>query len=153
MSELDDDEFGMLAVPLFAGARHLDAVGKEKHGVLIEAGGLPQAELNHLQRTIAVVLECGNDSQRAQANALLQHLASRCEIVIDSWGSANPSDFVRPFAESGERAAQASAGLALLYRPARFSAKIKRWIDAHYRSLPLQIWNDIYARVTGRAAR
>ncbi|RDU98731.1 hypothetical protein [Trinickia dinghuensis] len=156
MTQVDDDGFGMLGVPLSSGARHLDEVGRAKHGVLIEIAGLPQAEVNHLQRAIAVVLEAGSDAQRAEANALLQHLASRGEIVAGAWGSANPSDFTRALAEAAEaadRAAAATAALVLLYRPARFGGAVKQWIEAAYRSLPLDTWKDIYARMTARTAR
>ncbi|WP_116138425.1 hypothetical protein [Trinickia diaoshuihuensis] len=153
MNETNDDEFGMLAVPLVSGVRHLDEVGQAKHGVLIDSGSLPQAEINHLQRTIAVVLQCGDEAQRAEAHALLQHLASRSELVVGTWGSANPSDFARALRAAAQQPGVASAALALLYRPARFSRKIKQWLDAHYRQLPLEAWKEVYARVSGHTVR
>lgn len=155
MNETGEDGFGMLALPLFAAARHLEEVGQAKHGILVHADGMPQAEINHLQRTIAVVLEMGDDAQRAEANALLQHLASRGEVVARMWGSANPSDFARALRASaaGDRSAAATAQLVLLYRPSRFGRVVKQWIEARYRALPLEAWKDVHARVMSRMAR
>ncbi|MGN6232380.1 MAG: hypothetical protein ACTHNZ_14625 [Trinickia sp.] len=155
MNETGEDGFGMLALPLFAAARHLGEVGQAKHGVLVHADGLPQAEINHLQRTIAVVLEIGDDAQRAEANAVLQHLASRSEIVAGTWGSANPSEFARALRSSAvdDRGVAATARLVLLYRPSRFGRVVKQWIETRYGALPLEAWKDVHARVMARMGR
>lgn len=137
-------------------AVHLAQVGRAKHGVLVHVDGLPQSELNHLQRAIAVVLQSGGELERGEANALLQHLASRAQIVAQVWGSANPSEFARALkavSEGPARDASLLEGLALLYRPSRLAPYAKQWIDEHYRSLPVGSWNEIVARLRTRMHR
>lgn len=81
------DENLEIADPLCHGTQHIGQVGSQRQGVFINLDGIPQAEVNHLQRTIAVVLEMGNDHEKAEARALLQHLASRAELVQSEWGA------------------------------------------------------------------
>src|SRR5262249_37034527 len=136
----------VIADPLCHGTQHIGQVGGEKHGVFVHLEGLPQAEVNHLQRTIAVVLETGSDEEEAEARGLVQHLASRAELVANEWGSANPSDFADAMHQlrdgDFDQRVSAFAGLALLYRPARFAGFIGRWIDESYKSLPIRLWNQ-----------
>ncbi|SOZ17256.1 HNH endonuclease [Cupriavidus taiwanensis] len=143
----------IVADPLCHGTQHIGQVGSKRHGLMIEVGGLPQAELNHLQRTIAVVLEIGTDAEKREASTLLQHLASRGELVIKVWGSANPSDFANAMLElkdhEMEKRESAFAGLGMLYRPSRFVEYIGRWIDELYKSLPTNTWQRIHDRAVG----
>lgn len=147
------DENLAIADPLCHGTQHIGQVGSKRHGIFIYMEALPQAELNHLQRTIAVVLEIGTDSEKAEATALLQHLASRGELVAREWGSANPSDFanalLRLDSAGFEKRQSAFAGLGLLYRPVRFFEYVGRWIDELYRTLPTNTWQRIYERAVG----
>lgn len=149
------DENLAIADPLCHGTQHIGEVGRDKHGVFIHFEGLPQAEVNHLQRTLAVVLEMGTDEQKAEARALLQHLASRAELVAGAWGSANPSDFAGALLslheEDADKRMSAFASMALLYRPVRFAAHVRRWIAEHYESLPFKTWKHIGERA--RTAR
>ena len=148
-----DENLG-IADPLCHGTQHVGQVGSKRHGVFIELDGFPQAELNHLQRTIAVALEMGTTEEKSEANALLQHLASRGELVAKEWGSANPSDFANAMLqlsqEDYDKRQSALAGLTLLYRPVRFLEYIGRWIDELYKTLPTNTWQRIYERATGR---
>lgn len=149
------DENLDIADPLCHGTQHIGQVGSKRQGVFIHFAGLPQAEVNHLQRTIAVVLEMGTDAEKTEAKALLQHLASRAELVSNAWGSANPSDFgnalLRLRDEDLDKRVSAFTGMALLYRPVRFMEYIGRWIEESYKSLPIKMWGQIYERA--RAAR
>lgn len=144
-----------IADPLCHGTQHIGQVGSQKQGVFVWLEGLPQAEVNHLQRTIAVVLEMGDASEKAEARALLQHLASRAELAANAWGSANPSDFANAILqlreEDYDKRIGVFAGLALLYRPVRFVEYVGRWIEESYKTLPLKTWGMIYERV--RAVR
>jgi len=147
------DENLVIADPLCHGTQHIGQVGSKRHGIFIHVEALPQAELNHLQRTIAVVLETGTDSEKAEASALLQHLASRGELVVREWGSANPSDFanalLRLDSAGFEKRQSAFAGLGLLYRPVRFLEYVGRWAEELYRTLPTNTWQRIYERAVG----
>lgn len=144
------DENLEVADPLCHGTQHIGQIGAEKHGIFVQLEGMPQAELNHLQRTIAVVLEIGSDAEKADARALLQHLASRSQLVTSAWGSANPSDFATALhalhEEDSDKRVGAFASLALLYRPARFAQYVRRWVDETYRSLPIATWKHLYER-------
>lgn len=146
-----DENLG-IADPLCHGTQHIGQVGSQKQGVFINIDGIPQAEFNHLQRTIAVVLEIGTDQEKADARALLQHLASRSELVSAEWGSANPSDFGNALLtlrqEDFDKRQGAFTNLALLYKPVRFLEYIGRWIEENYKSLPIKTWNQIYERAT-----
>ncbi|WP_316157916.1 hypothetical protein [Cupriavidus sp. BIC8F] len=143
----------IVADPLCHGTQHIGQVGSKRHGLMIEMAGLPQAELNHLQRTIAVALEIGTEEEKREASALLQHLASRGELVVKVWGSANPSDFANAMLElkdhEMEKRESAFTGLGLLYRPSRFVEYIGRWVDELYKSLPTNTWQRIYDRAVG----
>jgi intracellular multiplication protein IcmJ len=148
------DENLAIADPLCHGTQHIGQVGSQRQGLFVHLDGLPQSEINHLQRTIAVVLETGTDQEKAEANALLQHLASRAEIIAREWGSANPSDFANAMLrlqdEDFDNRISAFSGMALLYKPARFMEYIGRWIDESYRSLPISTWGQIYDRARAR---
>lgn len=149
------DENLAIADPLCHGTQHIGQVGSRRQGVFIHLDGIPQAEVNHLQRTIAVVLEMGSEPEKAEARALLQHLASRAEIVASEWGSANPSDFanalLRLHDDDMDKRIGVFAGMALLYRPVRFVEYVGKWIAEIYKSVPLKTWGQIYERA--RAAR
>ena len=140
----------VIADPLCHGTQHIGQVGSQKQGVFVYLEGLPQAEVNHLQRTIAVVLEIGSDEEKVEARALLQHLASRAELVASEWGSANPSDFANAMLqlrdEDYDKRVSAFSGMALLYRPVRFLEYVGRWIEEGYKSIPMKMWNQIYER-------
>jgi len=139
-----------VADPLCHGTQHVGQIGNQRHGVFIHLDGVPQAEVNHLQRTIAVVLEMGSDAEKAEARALLQHLASRAELVSSEWGSANPSDFSNAMLTLHEddldKRVSAFTGMALIYRPVRFAQYVARWIEESYKSLPIKTWGQIYER-------
>jgi intracellular multiplication protein IcmJ len=149
------DENLLIADPLCHGTQHVGQVGSQRQGDFINLDGIPQSEVNHLQRTIAVVLEMGNDQEKAEARALLQHLASRAELVASEWGSANPSDFANALLnlheEDLDKRVSAFTGMALLYRPVRFMEYVGRWIEESYKSLPTKMWGQVYERA--RAAR
>lgn len=149
------DENLDVADPLCHGTQHIGQVGSQRHGVFMHVDGVPQAELNHLQRTIAVVLDMGSDAEKAEARALLQHLASRAELVAAEWGSANPSDFSSALQTLHEadldKRVSAFTGMALIYRPVRFARYVARWIEESYKSLPIEMWSRIYERA--RTAR
>lgn len=149
------DENLEVADPLCHGTQHIGQVGSQRHGVFIHVDGVPQAEVNHLQRTIAVVLEMGSDVEKAEARALLQHLASRAELVAAEWGSANPSDFSSALLtlheEDLDKRVSAFTGIALIYRPVRFAQYVARWVEESYRLLPVKTWGQIYERA--RTAR
>lgn len=149
------DENLAIADPLCHGTQHIGQVGSQRQGVFINLEGMPQSEVNHLQRTIAVVLEIGSEQEKSDARALLQHLASRAELIASEWGSANPSDFanalLRLHDEDFDKRVSAFSGMALLYRPVRFMEYIGQWIEESYKSLPLKMWGQIYERA--RAAR
>jgi len=140
----------VIACPLCHGTQHIGQVGSKKQGVIINIEGIPQSEFNHLQRTIAIVLEIGTEEEKADARALVQHLASRSELVSDQWGSANPSDFGNALLtlrqEDFDKREGAFAGLALLYKPVRFFEYVGRWIEENYKSLPINTWRTIYER-------
>jgi intracellular multiplication protein IcmJ len=139
-----------IADPLCHGAQHIGQVGSQRHGVFIHLDGVPQAEVNHLQRTIAVVLEMGSEAEKAEARALLQHLASRAELVATEWGSANPSDFASALhtlhEEDLDKRVSAFTGMVLIYRPVRFAQYVAQWIEESYKSLPIKTWGRIVER-------
>jgi len=142
-----------VADPYCHGTQHIGQVGALRQGVFILLAGLPQAEVNHLQRTIAIVLEMGGESEKVEARALLQHLASRAELIADEqqgWGSANPSDFANALSslheEDLDKRVSAFAGMVLLYRPVRFMDYVSRWVEEIYQSLPMKMWSQIYDR-------
>lgn len=149
------DENLEVADPLCHGTQHIGQIGSQRHGVFIHLDGVPQAEANHLQRTIAVVLEMGSDVEKSEARALLQHFASRAELVASEWGSANPSDFSSALLtlheEDLDKRVSAFTGMALIYRPVRFAQYVGRWIEESYKSLPIRAWGQIYERA--RTAR
>lgn len=149
------DENLEIADPLCHGTQHIGQVGSQRHGVFIHLDGVPQAEVNHLQRTIAVVLEMGSDAEQAEARALLQHLASRAELVAAEWGSANPTDFSSALLalreEDLDKRVSAFTAMALIYRPVRFAQYVARWIEESYKALPIKTWGQIYERA--RTAR
>lgn len=142
-----------IADPLCHGTQHIGQVGSQQHGVFIHVEGIPQAEFNHLQRTIAVVLEIGSEEEKRQANALLQHLASRAELIKEQWGSAHPSDLANALLnlpeEEWHKRERVFTDMALLYKPIRFATYIRRWVEESYSSLPISTWSHIYERICG----
>ncbi len=147
------DENLAIADPLCHGTQHIGQVGSQQHGVLIYFEDFAHAEFNHLQRTLAVALEIGNEAEKREAHALLQHLASRAEQIASAWGSAHPSDFANALLGLNETAFEQRGSslvhIRLLYKPARLSSVMGRWVDESYASLPVDTWERIYERACG----
>lgn len=139
-----------IADPLCHGTQHIGQVGSQRQGIFINIEHIPQAEFNHLQRTIAVVMAMGTEEEKAEARALFQHLASRAELVKREWGTSNPSDFANALLtlrqEDFDKREGAFAHMLLLYKPSRFAEYTANWIDENYKALPTSTWDRIHER-------
>lgn len=149
------DENRVTACPLCHGVFHIGQVGISGHGRLAHVPGLSQLDLNHLQRTIAMMLHLGDREQKQEAQQLLMLLASKGNGVKEAWGTSQPHHFGSALlrAEPGifERRDDFFRDVALIYKPERFAGFVHSWAEEAYRALPPSTWNLIHDRYSRRA--
>jgi intracellular multiplication protein IcmJ len=144
------------ACPLCHGVSHIGQVGISGHGRLAHIPGLSQLDLNHLQRTIAMMLHLGDREEKQEAQQVLMLLASKGNSTKEAWGTSQPHHFGTALlhAEPGifERRDEFFRDLALIYRPERFAGFVHTWAEEAYRALPPKTWNLIHDRYSRRAS-
>ncbi|MFN9195723.1 MAG: HNH endonuclease [Pseudomonadota bacterium] len=154
--------------PLCHSLFSLGQVGLSGHGKLAYLPELSRQDANHLQRTIAMVLDTGGEQEKAQARALLVHLGRRVEAVQEAFGTADAAvfgecllrldeeryaavthgDHIDDYVldESGRkrpvRRDTAMCGLTLLFHPRRFERYLTAWRKV-YAAVPLSTWRQI----------
>lgn len=156
----DNREENLVAAdPLCHSVNHLGQVGIEKDGVMFYVPGpgiIEQKDLNHLMRTIFVVLETGDDSERDEAQALLDYLHSLREPLKETWGTYSPTDFANAMLalndDDFETRESSLMGVGLLFNPKRFGKHIGTWVEESYKALPIKTWKTLYDNFVGHRA-
>lgn len=150
------DDNLVTADPLCHGCNHIGQVGAQSHGVLAYVPGLSQIDLNHLQRTIFMMMEMGTEEQKREAQDLLMLLAAKRHDFEAAWGTSKPREIATALAqvdpETFSQRGTFFANVALIYNPARFKGYTAAWADEAYRALPPSSWGLIHARYSGNRA-
>ncbi|MFC6478548.1 HNH endonuclease [Pseudomonas asuensis] len=88
----DREENLRVADPLCHRWQHLGELSSTD-AVMVYLPGLSAQDLNHLQRTIMVALETGDDQIKKDANKILNWLGSHRDYIKEAWGSYEPNVF------------------------------------------------------------
>lgn len=153
------DENLVAACPLCHAVNHIGQVGIEKDGVMMYIPGpgiIEQKDLNHLMRTLFIVLETGDDAEREEAQSLLDYLLSLQAPLKEAWGTNGALDFANAMLalndDDFETRETALMGVGLLFKPKRFGKQIGTWIEESYKALPIKTWKTLYGSFTGNRA-
>jgi intracellular multiplication protein IcmJ len=161
---LDDDHANnkcenlVTADPLCHAGPHIGLVGCKNGGVLAAVGGVSQENLNHLLRTIYIVLETGTEEEKARAERLLVHLTDLKSEVAQVLGTYRPIDLADAMLgmtdEEFENREHLLGGVRLVLKPEFLRPPsqpvdyIKRWVPL-YQALPIASWERIRDRLCG----
>lgn len=126
---------------------HLGELGADD-AVIAYLPGLSGQDVNHLQRSMMVALETGDDDERADALALLNWAASHRDYVKRAWGTFSPAAFADALARLSEEQRElreiALNNLALVFHPIPLASQAARWATEAYASYPLSRWPQVY---------
>lgn len=123
--------------------KHLGEIA-EGEGYVAYLPGLTAQDVNHLQRTIMVVLELGAEQEKAEARKLLNWLASHRSYAENAWGTFSPKAFSDALVRLGDVDLDTKSlvfkDLAVVLNPESQSASVKSWAANTFASLPVSSW-------------
>lgn len=129
------------------GWNHLGELGADE-AVLAYLPGLSGQDVNHLQRSIMVALETGDDDERADALALLNWAASHRDYAKQVWGTFSPAVFADALARLNEEQRELReivfSNLALVFHPVPLASHAAKWAAETYAPYPLHRWPQVY---------
>jgi intracellular multiplication protein IcmJ len=129
---------------------HLGEIA-DGEAVLAYVPGLSAQDVNHLQRTIMIALEHGDDKARADAKKLLNWLASHQDYTKYAWGTSSPKVFanalVRDSAADRSIRELVFQGLAVVFNPGPLKIQVEAWAKAYRVSAPTSSWGQVYHSV------
>lgn len=132
------------------GWSHLGELGADD-AVIAYLPGLSGQDVNHLQRSMMVALETGDDDERADALALLNWAASHRDYVKQAWGTFSPVVFADALARLNEEQRElreiAFNNLALVFHPVPLVSHAASWATEAYASYPPSQWPHVYHNV------
>lgn len=129
---------------------HLGEIA-DGEAVLAYVPGLSPQDVNHLQRTIMIALEQGDDAARADAKKLLNWLASHQEYTKYAWGTSSPKVFANALVRdsAGDRSGRELVfqGLAVIFNPGPLKSHVEAWAKAYRVAAPTSSWGQVYHSV------
>ncbi|RSZ55248.1 HNH endonuclease [Massilia atriviolacea] len=129
------------------GWSHLGELGADD-AVVAYLPGLSGQDVNHLQRSMMVALESGDDDERADALALLNWAASHRDYVKQVWGTFSPAAFSDALARLNDEQRGLREivfhNLALVFHPAPLASHAAKWVAEAYAPYPLQRWRQVH---------
>lgn len=132
------------------GWQHLGELG-EGNAVIAYLPGLTGQDVNHLQRTLMVALQVGDESTKAEAKKLLNWLGSHFKYTEDAWGTYSPSVFAKALLRQSDsdkgRRELVFEGLALVFNPGPYSQAANLWAHDYQVTYPVAKWADVYFSV------
>lgn len=136
-----------VADPICHRWQHLGELGAG-NGIIVYLPGLSTTDVSHLFRTILIALRGSDAVTRADAQRLLNWLASHRQYVEEAWGTSDPADFAAAIRhtvqEDPSRLASAFEHLALVINPVLLEAATRRWIEEAATRWPLDAWPRVH---------
>lgn len=129
------------------GWRHTESFA-EQQAVIAYLPGLAPRDINHLQRTLMVALQCEDETARSDAMEIVNWAASHREYTKQAWGTYLAERFAEAFSagplKNDVSREFALAGLALIYHPHAFAETARLWSREAYAAHPADQWSRIY---------
>lgn len=113
--------------------------------------GLSPQDVNHLQRSIFVALETGDEVTKEDARKLLNWMASHRQYTEHAWGTFEPSVFADALAKSDGVGTEVKnfvlQDLAVVFNPGRYSLNAQGWSQDAYKFMPAATWPKVYYEI------
>ncbi|MNJ55595.1 hypothetical protein D3C77_510970 [compost metagenome] len=132
------------------GWQHLGELG-EGNAVIAYLPGLTGQDVNHLQRTLMVALQSGDELAKSDAKKLLNWLASHFTYTEDAWGTYSPVIFSKALLRQADndkgRREVVFEDLAVIFNPGPYSQVATTWARDYQNSYPVAKWTEVYFSV------
>lgn len=132
------------------GWQHLGELGQGSAYISYLPGLSPQ-DVNHLQRSILIALETGDEETVADARKLLNWMASHRQYTESAWGAFEPSVFaealIRMDGVGPDVRDVVFQGLAVVFNPGNYSANAQEWASEAYKSMPTASWPKVHHEI------